>query len=264
MNTQLPAPIQPLLSEYQALLARDVPELVEACYLHGSIALGAFNADRSDIDFLALLRRPPTDEEIAALGAIHHALAAKYPRWPLEGSYLQWHDLGQLPEAVAPYPHVEQGTFHASGHYDLNLVTWWVLKQHGIGLIGPAAQTLPFEVDLTELLARMHENLHSYWHSWTRQPSRMVRLLSDDGFQCAVLGVSRLWYTFREHAITSKTGAGRYALEHMPTRWHPLIREAIAVREHNYHASYVWHFFRAYAAVQFLKYVIAVCDELAD
>jgi len=41
----------------------------------------------------------------------------------------------------------------------------------------------------------------------------------------------RQYYTLREKKITSKVDAGRYALEHLPQEWHPLIQEAVRIRE---------------------------------
>jgi hypothetical protein len=76
-----------------------------------------------------------------------------------------------------------------------------------------------------------------------------------------VLGVLRQFYTFRERSITSKTGAGLYALDHTPARWHPLIREAINIREGPYTSAYRFRFVRALAARAFLQHVIKQCNE---
>jgi hypothetical protein len=86
----------------------------------------------------------------------------------------------------------------------------------------------------------------------------MSWLLTDFGIQWAVLGVLRQYYTFREGDITSKTGAGEYALTHLPARWHRLIREAIHIREHTGACSYGFQIFRAVEAWAFLKYVICL------
>jgi hypothetical protein len=59
---------------------------------NGSIALGAFNERMSDIDFITVLGRSPTSSDIAQLQAIHQNLQIAYPRWTLDGSYLQWNE----------------------------------------------------------------------------------------------------------------------------------------------------------------------------
>jgi hypothetical protein len=44
------------------------------------------------------------------------------------------------------------------------------------------------------------------------------------------LGVCRLHYTIATGEITSKSGAGEYALQTFPARWHKVIGAAIAIR----------------------------------
>lgn len=261
MDQRIPELIRPFLQDYLRLLSNGVPDLTEAIYLHGSVALGAFNKRLSDIDFVTVLHRYPTTNEIRHLQAIHQTLAKKYPQWRLDGSYLQWHDLGQLPDAVTPYPHVADGVFYLQGYRDLNLVTWWVLKHHGIAVLGSSPQTLPFSINWDELVDRMHTNLNEYWRSWTRTPTQLVQLLTDYGIQWAVLGVLRLWYAFRKHDITSKTDAGRYALTHLPDRWHRLIQEAMNLRDAPHQRLYRFRIYRAYVAVQFLNDIIERCNE---
>jgi hypothetical protein len=260
-NIQIPEVIQPLLHDYLNLLARSVPDLAEACYLHGSIALDAFNERLSDIDFVTVLRRIPTSKEIVLLENIHQILSTTHPNWTLDGSYLQWNDLGRLSDAIDPSPYVADGVFHPQGYRDINLVTWWVLKHYGIAILGASPQSLSFTVSWYELVARMQDNLNTYWRNWTRSPIRLSQLLTDYGGQWVVLGVLRLWYTFCENEITSKTGAGRYALSHLPARWHPLIQEAINLRDDCEHKLYMSRIRRAYHAVKFLRYIIDLCND---
>ena len=149
---------------------------------------------------------------------VHHTLIDRYPQAQLEGSYLQWHDLGQFEDTIPPHPHIHHGVVHASGYHDINAVTWWVLKHHGIAVLGPALEQFAIQVDWDVLLAKMHHNLNTYWARFTTNPRRMAWLLDNYGVQWTVLGVLRQFYTFRECAITSKIAAGEYALAHLPGR----------------------------------------------
>ncbi|WP_068922721.1 aminoglycoside adenylyltransferase domain-containing protein [Planobispora rosea] len=45
-----------------------------------------------------------------------------------------------------------------------------------------------------------------------------------------VTGVTRLHYTLATGDITSKEGAGRYALQTFPARWHRVLDEALRIR----------------------------------
>jgi hypothetical protein len=259
-DPRIPEVIKPQLDEYITLLEQELPGFVNGLYLHGSIALGAFNERMSDIDFIALCSRPHTPDDVEQLRQVHGIVAQKYPRWALQGSYLQWENLGQFEEISPPYPAYSDGALNPNEHHGPDLVTWWLVKTRGQALIGLAPEKLPFDVDWNTLIAKMHENLNTYWASYTRNPTRMAWLLSDYGVQWAVLGVLRQYYTFREHDIISKTGAGEYALKHLPVRWHPLIQEAIAIRERDNTPFYHLRIVRAVKAISFLKYVIDVCN----
>lgn len=266
MDTRIPTPIRDILRDYMDLLAHELPGLVTGLYLHGSIALDAFNEHQSDIDFIALLSRRATATDIETLRAVHKTLASKYSRWALEGSYLQWHELGQLEESVAPAPTHHDGKLDGDATFDVNSVTWWVLKYHGIALIGPQPQGLDFEVDWQLLISAMHENLNRYWASYTRKPKRIAWLLSNFGIEWTVLGVLRQYYSFVAHDIISKTGAGEYALTHLPTKWHRLIREALQIRNQlpatPHKSLYNSKVARAADAYNFLRYIIDYCNSL--
>ncbi len=148
------------------------------------------------------------------------------------------------------------GVLHPDGHFGLNLVDGWVLKNCGIAIIGPEPQALSFTVDWNLLITKMRENLNSYWVSWTRRPKRLIILFSDWGIQWAILGVLRQFYTFQENQITTKRKAGEYALSCVPTHWHRLIQEAINLRARSKKSLYRLRVIRTIDAVSFLRYII--------
>jgi hypothetical protein len=259
MSTAIPQPVQLVLDDYMSLINEALPGLLAGLYLHGSVALGAFNPGLSDIDFISITSRRCTAADIESLRAVHHTVSQRYRHAQLEGSYLQWHDLGRFEDTMPPHPHIHDGIVRASGYHDINAVTWWILKHRGIAVYGPPPDQLGIQVDWDDLVAKMHHNLNSYWARFTSDPRRMAWLLADYGIQWAVLGVLRQFYAFREGAITSKQGAGIYGLEHTPRQWHQLIREAIDIRAGIGRSSYRRRIVRAIAARAFLQLIIAAC-----
>ncbi len=257
---ELPIAVRDALEHLLELLDGALPGFVQALYVHGSLALGAWTAGLSDVDFVAVAQRPATAADLAHLRAAHEQVARAHPAVDLSGSYLQAADLGRPAGAVQPHPHFHDGILYPAGLHDINDVTWWLLKQHGLTVRGPAAQQLPYAVDWNALLDAMHANMNTYWGSFTRQPGRIAWLLSDYGVQWTVLGVLRQWYTFREHAITSKVGAGEYALDHLPKRWHALVREAIAIRAGFKQPRLRLRLMRAIETHALLCALIAACD----
>lgn len=77
-------------------------------------------------------------------------------------------------------------------------------------------------------------NLDEYWARWLRgwlgaEPAEPA-VRHKSGLQWLVLGVPRLHYTIATLGVTSKTGAGQYALGVVDDRWHAVIEVALALR----------------------------------
>lgn len=261
-NARVPECLCPLLHDYLTSTEQMLPGLMTGFYLHGSLALNVFDPAQSDVDFVAVVSRSCTAPDIDHLAAIHRQIEQDYPKWPMQGSYLLPGDLGQ--PRSAPSPHYSDANLMSNRTDSENPVTWWLLKQHGIRLLGPAPEQLAYPLDRAALNAWLLGNLNSYWRSFTRDPRRIAWLMADYGVQWAVLGVLRQFYTLHEGEITSKLGAGVYGLETLPPRWHRLIGEAIAIRQGAHGSAYRSRAGRALDAFQFLINTIQVCNRDAS
>jgi hypothetical protein len=76
-----------------------------------------------------------------------------------------------------------------------------------------------------------------------------------------VLGVLRQYFTFQERSITTKEKAGEYGLAHLPTSWHPLIREALSIWAGKKRPHYRWRVARMVETAKFLKSVIQISNQ---
>ena len=258
MNAAIPAPVQAVIETHIGLLHEALPGFLEGLYLQGSLALSAFTPGLSDVDFVAVTSRRATANDVAVLEVVHREVMRRFPTPLLEGSYLQWADLGRLQDAMPPHPHIHDGVLHSSGYHDISQVTWWIVKHRGIVLRGPPVEQLGITVDLSAMLAEVRQNMNTYWRRFTTHPPRIVWLLTDYGIQWTVLGVLRQYYTLREHAITSKVEAGRYGLSTLPDRWHALIDEAISIREGSRSSGYRSRIARALAHLRRLRWTDGV------
>jgi predicted nucleotidyltransferase len=256
INQRIPKPIRPILENYISLIDEQLPGFISAFYVVGSIALDGFNERFSDIDFIVTLNHKASLQEIESLTAIHKKVEQDFPKWKLSGSYLQVNDLGHFENELEPHPYYHDGKFHKEGYFEINSVTWWILKNHGVTILGREPNDLPLMVDWDLLIVRMKENLNSYWASWTGRIDGFLVMLSDWGIQWTVLGVLRQYYTFRENSITTKIKAAEYALTCLPGRWFPLIQEAIDIREGKKTLHYRSKIVRMVDTVKFLKYII--------
>lgn len=258
-----PKEIQLLLRDYVTLLDQKCSGLIAGVYLHGSIALGAFDPSQSDIDFITVLKRRCNEVEFEHLRNIHQQIAGKYPHWKMDGSYLQTEDLGQSCEAIEPYPYCasHDGVLHLRGQYEVNPVTWWLLKTRGIAIVGSDPQTLNFSISWEVVSAYTRNNLKTYWANWTRRPWLYVALLTDYNVQWVVLGVLRLYCALQKNDIVTKSAASECGLNTLPKEWHQVIREAISIRDTGRGHFYRLRAMRAWDTVRFVRYIIRKCSD---
>jgi hypothetical protein len=223
------------VESYLGLVDAEVGGLVEGLYLEGSVALGDFRPHASDIDFVATTRVPPDAAALAGLERVHVRLRGLRPRPFFEGIHVTWDDLARDPALATAGPSTHEGLFRAVGGGDRNPVTWHTLARHGVACRGPAVADLDVWADLDVLAAWQDANLDEYWGRLLdcgAQLASTAGLFGLTRYAAAwtVTGVCRLHYTLAAGDVTSKDGAGRYALEVFPDRWHRVIGEARRIR----------------------------------
>lgn len=84
----LPPVIEPIMNDYISLVHNQLPEVLEGMYLHGSIALSAYEHGSSDIDFIAVLNRHLTPSELVTLSDIHKNVEKVHVKPELDGVYI--------------------------------------------------------------------------------------------------------------------------------------------------------------------------------
>jgi hypothetical protein len=230
----LPEQVTRITTHFLAAIDEAAPGLVQGLYLHGSLALTGEFFRGSDIDFAAVLARRPDEAGLDALAAAHARVREADPSPLFEGIHLIPGDLAGPPGECPELPNIHDGTFSRAGRFSINPVTWHELAGYGITLRGPqvAAGEIKVWTDDRVLREFTRDNLSSYWAA--RLPSLAERpdlaALPDVATWC-VLGVSRLHHLLGTGSMTSKSGAGRYALTVFDPAWHPIIHEALRARE---------------------------------
>ena len=238
----LPVEVHRGVTEFLTAADELAPGLVTGFYLVGSVALGDFHArgagrgrlsTASDIDFVAVTDERAGPAGVAALAQAHARTVARFPRPHLDGTVLTWADLAAGPLGCPDVPCAQDGRFTPSGRAGLNPVTFCELAEHGIAVRGPAEVEVWADPDA--LRAYTVDNLRTYWRPWWRRQRRPSALSLAIGLSAwfpvwAVLGVSRLHHVLATGAMTSKCGAGRYALATFDPRWHRVVAESLSLR----------------------------------
>lgn len=206
--------------------------LIQALYVTGSVALGDYQPGRSDIDFMAFTSRPVSADDVALLRDMH----AGFPPHPCyDGIYVSWDERETVPDDEQPRPHIVAGQFRVDDCHELTPSTWTEFARYAIAIRGPQARELGVSVPRKRLNAWNLGNLNGYWLGRAAEAERVLAdrdpdgLANPEGVVWLALGAARLHYTLATGDITTKSGAGRYALELFPA-YAEVITAALAWR----------------------------------
>ena len=131
------------LGTYLEIVDSVAPGMVEGLYVVGSFALDDWQPGRSDIDIVAVLAEPATDDDFGSLRTAHALLNERQPLPHIDGPYLAWADLIAAPATGLHRPWTLAGELHHDGEcFEINPVTWYTLATYGVTVRGPAVDTL--------------------------------------------------------------------------------------------------------------------------
>ncbi|MDP3890073.1 aminoglycoside adenylyltransferase domain-containing protein [Nocardioides sp.] len=232
MSLDLPAPAHEVCTTFLAEIDSAAQGLVTGLYLRGGLGFGEFVPGRSDVDFVATLARRPGSTDVEALRGAHATVAERHPGQPFDGLHVLAGDLAAPPDDCPDVPCVIHGLFEPVAREDLNPVAWHEVARHGVTVRGPQPAALDVWTDDEVLLAFTRENLDTYWRD---SAAALAKFPAEAGTETScewcVLGVARLHHLLVTGAMTTKSGAGRWGLTHYDERFHPVLREALRIRE---------------------------------
>ncbi|GGE66882.1 nucleotidyltransferase domain-containing protein [Priestia taiwanensis] len=255
MHIRIPASVQLLLDEYARELCYYYGDKIVGVYIYNSVALGAYDEEKSDIDLLAIIRDDFKEEDWDTLSTLHKQLGKKYSLAKrIEGMYIRQADIGKGQEEISPYLYFIGTKLHTKGYHDLNFVTWYTLQHHGLTAYGLPIQNLSIEMADEQLLSAMLYNLHTYWKEKAKK--KLIFLL-DEWVEFAVLTLCRIAYTMDTQTIASKLNAASYLEQRTEIAFQLLIQEAVRIRTNSAPTSYYnSKIDRAKEVRRFISYVI--------
>ncbi len=200
-----------------------------AMFLHGSLAIGDFNYESSDIDYVVVTRNPVSEKQFMALQDMHNQLLSIESKWPpeLEASYIPRQAIRRYDPPNTDHPRIQRGESLVIESHGSE----WVLKRHvmrelGIVVSGPSPRTLIDTVQPEDLQRAIIDFM--WW--WKLQISDTSNI-EQSGFQAyTILTMCRILYTLNQATVVSKPVAARWAIEVFGERWRELIIRALAWR----------------------------------
>lgn len=145
--SSIPEKANEVLKEHLDLLESKLPNLLEAYYIYGSIALDAFNYGLSDIDFIVIIKRTATETDITILKEIHIDIKKRFPKTDLMGLYLIKNDLQSQHKNKKTCLSFIDGVYKGFEKFDKNSIDAYQLKKYGITIKGQSIGEFDYTVN---------------------------------------------------------------------------------------------------------------------
>lgn len=252
----LPEEVKQLMKQYIVELKEIFSgEKLVGVYVYGSIALGAFHIETSDVDFVTVISDSVNEAEKQQIIELHKKLSKNTLGKRMDGMYIPLTDLGKYNHEMDEYVYCADGKADI-GHWDINAVTWWTLKNQGITVIGKEADELPFQIKWDDVVNTMKYNVEHYWSEKAKRP---YLFFIEEWVESAVVTMGRILYTLEHKTIVSKDRGLQYMLELYPHKWEPLLKEVERIRHNPKEKRKLSSWRRADMTKRYLLSVIEEC-----
>ncbi len=202
-------------------------------YLRGSLALGDFNPETSDVDLLVVTHQPVSEAEFAALAALHARTPAGHEpdEHHYEISYVDRASLKRFEPGERRHP--TTGTdwpFDWADHRDNWVLERWTVRERGVALFGPDPKVLIAPISPEELRAAVRAEIEERVRAWAGGQVAPDWLLPRYYQAFEVETVCRALYTLARGELPTKPRAVAWAIETLPEPWRSLVQRCQAWR----------------------------------
>lgn len=242
-----------LLSRMQGVLGDKLIGL----YVFGSLVTGDFDYGSSDIDLIAATSVKLNEEEIANLKLMHEDIAREEKQWDgrIEVGYIPVDELRRYNPRYQQ-PMLSPGeTFHVTTVGASWIINRYVLREKGIAVHGPAAETLVDAISPQELIQAVRSTCQD-WRVYINGPN--VKEWRP-GQAYAILTMCRILYTLKFGEFVSKLKAARWAQQNLEPEWSSLIGNALLWRE-TWRDEDVDHDATLPETLRFVRFALSQCQ----
>jgi len=253
-----------LLKDFLARVQAILQDRLVGFYLYGSLSLGDFDPQASDVDFLVVTTEEVTGSLLDALRDMHSSIAASglpYARH-LEGSYISHAALRRHDPANCRHPEINMDwdpPFQVNEHGSNWIIERYIVREHGVIVWGPAPKNLIDPISPHELREAVCDLLRSGWRQQLTGPTWLQgRALH----AFAVLTMCRALYSLHHQGSpVSKPVAAAWALQTLDPRWQALIEQALVIRQQPHDEGDVDILPET---LEFIRFTIDASEELCD
>jgi hypothetical protein len=233
--TQVPTgypEINSLLSRYRMEIQAILGHRMVGMYLLGSLAIGDFHLETSDIDFVVVTDADMEPSQFESLKRMHAEFAAEDSPWAQKVEAVYCPVAGLSGGCIGECPQMECGTelFLAP------LEDGWVfqrltLREFGVTIIGPDPRTLIGAIAPAEL-RQATRAIAGEWLELARTDPSWLEWLAERRWQVFVIQtLCRMLYSLRLGSVTSKPAAASWGMQELGEPWTSLIRRTLAASD---------------------------------
>jgi hypothetical protein len=221
-----PPDVTVLLEALIAALREALPNNLLGVYFRGSLAIGDFDPETSDVDVLVITNRPVSESEFEALRQMHHRLRALPNRYAagLEAAYI---DAASAKHFVTGRKHPTI-TSHDPFRWERLESNWvldiWMARERSPVIHGPDPKSVFGRISEEQLREAAANRLRE-WAKWAASvPKKDHAWFAERAHQAYVIETTcRALHTAASGTVSTKPAAVAWALDSLPGQWHPLV-----------------------------------------
>jgi hypothetical protein len=225
--TTFPPEVTNLIDALLAGVHATLTDNLLGVYLRGSLAIGDFDPETSDVDVIVVTNDPVSDSQFEALRQTHDRLRALPNRYAasLEAAYV---DAASAKRFVTGQKHPTI-TSHNPFRWERFESNWvldiWMARERSPAIYGPNPKSV-FGPISEEQLREAAANRLREWAKWaTRVPKKDHAWFAERAHQAYVIEtICRALHTAASGTVPTKPAAVAWALDSVPEQWHPLVR----------------------------------------
>lgn len=215
-----------LFTRVQAILG----DQLVGFYLYGSLSLGDFDSESSDVDFLIVTTEDLSEKTLVALREMHESITESSLPYAkkLEGSYIPRDALRRYDPKNARHPTIGVDWSFTIGQHKSNwIIERYIVREHGVILYGPSPRTLIDPITPGELRDAVCQQLSNYWQAQFADPA-WLRPRDYQAF--AILTMCRALFMLHTGNVPSKPQAAAWGLKNLDATWKPTIERTLIWR----------------------------------
>ncbi len=218
------------LSHFNARLADLLHSRFRGMYVVGSLALGDFNSEHSDIDFIVLIDGDIEDALVNALRAIHTEFDTSNSPWAqrIEAIYITPDAFDLSRPNHKRYPQVEKGVeLFTSPLEDGWVFQCYSLREYALVVSGVDPHSLIPPIDHKYMPPAVAAIASMWLGDAVNDPTWIDWLREVPHQQFVIKTLCRLLYSLATGDVASKSSAVRWGMGNLPARWVTLLEASL-------------------------------------